>query len=157
MRLSRLSLASIVLALASFFGSAMPAAAIDLTSYVPFQAVVTCNGAPNCATSLSLPVNRITVLEYVSYECVGIGFGGKITAVQLATTVEGTQTFHFLDIPVAATLGDAPNGFASAGQVVRIYADPNSKINVEAFVTGSAPAFSCGFTFSGEQSAALPP
>jgi hypothetical protein len=66
-----------------------------------------------------------------------------------ATTVSGPETFHFFELPVVATLGDAPNGFAAGGQVVRIYADPNSKINVEAFVTGSAPAFSCGFTFSG--------
>jgi len=150
-------IASIALGLAPFLGWVPPAAAIDLTSYVPFQAVVTCSGAPNCATSLSLPVNKITVLEYISFECVGIPFGGKLTAVQLQTTVSGTQVFHFVELPVAGTVGDAPNGFAANGQVVRIYADPNSKINVEAFINASSLAFSCGFTFSGEQSLPLPP
>jgi len=148
--------ASIALGLTSFLGWVPPAAAIDLTSYVPFQAVVTCAGAPNCANSLSLP-DKITVLEYISFECVGIPLGGKLDAVQVQTTVNGTQIFHFLDLPVAATLGDAPHGFASGGQVVRIYADPNSPINVEAFVAGAAPGFSCGFSFSGEQSPVLPP
>ena len=147
--MNRFRFASIALGLAPFLGWVPPAAAIDLTQYAPFQAVVTCNGAPNCATTLLL-TNEITVLEYISFECVGIPFGGKLTAVQVQTAVNGAQVFHFLELPVAATLGDSPNGFAAGGQVVRIYADPNSKINVEAFVTGIAPAFSCGFTFSGE-------
>jgi len=154
--MNRFRLASSALALASCFAWVPPAAAINLDNYVPFQAAVTCNGAPGCFTSLSLPVNKTTVLEYISFGCVGMPFGGKLETVQVETTVSGVQFFHFLELPVAATLGDAPNGNAAGGQVVRIYADPNTKISVEAFVTGNAPAFGCGFTFSGEQ-LTLPP
>jgi hypothetical protein len=152
----RFRLLSIVLALASFLAWALPAAAINLDTFTPFQAVVTCNGAPNCSTSLPLP-DKITVLEYISFGCVNIPFGQKLETVQVETTINGVQAFHFLELPVAATLGDPAHGNAAGGQVVRIYAGPNSTINVEAFVTGSAPAFGCGFTFSGEQSPLLPP
>jgi len=154
--MNRFRLASSASAFAAFIGWVSPAAAIDLTSYIPFQAELTCTGTP-CENILSLPVNRQTVLEYVSFGCNNIALGAKVSSVFVTTTVNGVQVQHNLELPVAASLGDAPSGVAAAGQVVRIYADPNSKISVEAYVAGASSALGCGFGFSGEQSPALPP
>jgi hypothetical protein len=155
---NRFPLASIALALASSLSWVPPAAAIDLTNYVPFQAEVTCSGNL-CKNSLSLPVNRTTVLEYISFECSNIPFGGKLAFVQVGTTINGTVAFHNLEIPVTASLGDAPNGVAASGQVVRIYAEPGSKIDVEAAIAnaGGFIPLLCTIAFSGEQSPVLPP
>ena len=81
----------------------------------------------------------------------------KLAAVLVGTNINGKLVLHDLALPAAATLGDAPNGEAFSGQVVRIYADPNTVVNVEAAITGAGPATGCGFSFSGEQSPVLPP
>jgi hypothetical protein len=146
---------AIALALATSFGWVAPAAAIDLTAYSPFQAGVHCTGSP-CQTTYHTPINKITVLEFVSFECPDMPFGSRLFLVFVNTTINGVGGLHNLEIPVAATLGVAPNGTAQNGQVVRLYADPNSDIKVFAEVTPSA-SINCAFGFSGEQSPALPP
>jgi len=155
--MNRFGFASIALALATSFGWVAPATAIDLTTYSPFQAGVICSGNP-CKNSYHTPMNKITVLEFVSFECNNIPFGSKLFLLFVDTTFSGVGGLHNLEIPVAATLGDTPNaphGTAQSGQLVRLYADPNSDIDVFAEVTGSA-SLSCAFGFSGEQSLPLP-
>ena len=151
--MNRFRIASMALALGSL-GWVAPAAAIDLTNYRPFQTSVNCSGFP-CQNTYHTP-DKITVLEFVSYECPDMPFGSKLSVVFVTTTFDGVGSIHNLEIPVAATLGVAPNGTANTGQVVRLYADPNSDIKVFAAATGSAH-INCDFGFSGEQSPLLPP
>ena len=154
------AIGAVALALASFLAWAPPAAAIDTTSYVPFAAKAICTNVPgsSCAGSLALPTDRQTVLEYVSVTCNNLGLGARLFSLAFGVTTEGVQTVHYVQLPVAASIGAAPPPGAVTGQVVRLYADPNSEITVtaNAFAAPASP-ISCTFFFSGQQSPALPP
>lgn len=154
--------ALIPLALASSLAWAPPAAAIDTTSYVPFAAMTFCTNEPNsvCAGTLALPANRVTVLEYVSVTCDKLGTGSRLSGLSFGLITEGVQTYHYLQLPVAASIGDAPVEGAGTGQVVRLYADPNTNITVWGAAypgVGTASLIRCTFSFSGQQSPALAP
>jgi hypothetical protein len=61
---------------------------------------------------------------------------------------------------VAASIGDAPVQGAGTGQVVRLYADPNTQITVSGAAypgEGTASLVRCTFSFSGQQSPVLLP
>jgi len=154
------AIGAVALPLASFLAWAPPAAAIDTTSYVPFAAKAICTNVPgsSCAGSLALPTDRQTVLEYVSVSCNNLGLGARLFSLAFGVTSEGVQTVHYVQLPVAASIGAAPPPGAVTGQVVRLYADPNSEITVtaNAFAAPASP-ISCTFFFSGQQSPALPP
>jgi hypothetical protein len=96
------------------------------------------------------------VLEYISFSCFSIPPGGRLFGADLETLVGGVPSAADLALPVAASLG-LTNGETSGGQVVRIYADPNSSITITADIAGSSPSFGCTFHLSGEQSLLLPP
>ena len=147
--------APIPLALASFLACAPPAAAIDTTDYVPFAAEVICKNVSNfaCGGSLVLAANRKTVLEYVSVTCTNITPGARLYSLSFGVTTNGLQAAHFVQLPVAASIGVAA-GSTVTGQVVRLYPDPNSQITVSADVLASP--VSCTFFFSGQQSPAVP-
>lgn len=154
--------ALIPLALASFLAWAPPAAAIDTTNYVPFAAMTFCTNVPgsSCAGTLALPANRVTVLEYVSVICDKLGTGSRLAGLSFGLITEGVQTYHYLQLPVAASIGDAPVEGAGTGQVVRLYADPNTNITVSGAAypgEGTASLIRCTFSFSGQQSPALLP
>jgi hypothetical protein len=153
------TIGAVALALASFLAWAPPAAAIDTTSYVPFAAKAVCANVPgsSCAGSLALP-DRQTVLEYVSVGCSNLGLGARLFSLAFGVTTEGVQTVHYIQLPVAASIGAAPSVGTVTGQVVRLYADPNSEITVtaNAFAAPASP-ISCTFFFSGQQSQPLPP
>lgn len=145
--------APISLALASFLAGAPPAAALDTTDYVPFAAGVICKNVSNfaCGGSLVLPNNRETVLEYVSVTCTNLNPGARLYSLSLGVTTNGVTTAHFVELPLAASIGHAA-GSTVAGQVVRLYADAGSQITVSADVLSSP--ISCTFYVSGQQSPA---
>ena len=154
--------ALIPLALASFLAWVTPAAAIDTTNYVPFASMTFCTNLPGsvCAGTLALPANRVTVLEYVSVTCDRLGTGSRLSGLSFGLITEGVQAYHFLQLPVAASIGDAPVGGAVTGQVVRLYADPNTNITVWGGAypgEGTQSLIRCTFSFSGQQSPALLP
>jgi hypothetical protein len=148
---------AIFLVLASPLGSLQPAAAVDLTDFTPFAANVACKHdfqnslATTCSGSAALP-NRQIVLEYISFSCFGIPQNGRLVQADVNTRVGGLESFANLHLPVAASLGQAGNGETAGGQVVRVYADPNSTIGVFASIAGSSPDFTCTFHLYGEQS-----
>ena len=141
------------LALASLLSLPPPAAAVDTTNYVPFAAGVICKNVSNfaCGGSLALPNNRATVLEYVSVTCTNLTPGARLYSLSFGVTTGGVTTAHFVELPIAASVGLAP-GSTVAGQVVRLYADPGSQITVSADVLSSP--ISCTWFFSGQQSPA---
>jgi len=145
--------ASIPLAAASFLAWAPPAAAIDTTDYVAFAAEVICKNVSNfaCGGSLALPNNRHTVLEYVSVTCTNLTPGARLYSLAIGVTTNGVSTAHFIELPLAASIGLAA-GSTVGGQVVRLYADPGSEISVSADVLASP--VSCTFFLSGQQSPA---
>jgi hypothetical protein len=151
----RFRLLSIVLALASFLTWAPPAAAIDTTSWVPFAEGIVCLNVSNfaCAGSLTLPGNKKTVLEYLSVTCTDLTPGSRLYSLSIGVTTNGVTTAHFVELPLAASIGLAA-GSTVAGQVVRLYADQASKITVSADVLASP--ISCTFFVSGQQSLPLP-
>jgi len=144
-------LAPIPLAFASFLAWAPPAAAVDTTTYVPFAAGIVCKNVSNfaCGGSLLLPANRRTVLEYLSVTCTNLTTGARLYSLSIGVTTNGVTTAHFIELPLAASIGLAA-GSTVAGQVVRLYADPNSQITVSADVLASP--VSCTFFVSGQQS-----
>ena len=146
--------ASIALGLALFFGWVPPAAAIETANYVPFAAGVVCKNVSNfaCAGSLVLPNNRETVLEYLSATCTNLTPGARLYSLSIGVTTNGVTTAHFIELPLAASIGLAA-GSTVAGQVVRLYADPGSQITVSADVLASP--VSCTFFISGQQSPAV--
>jgi hypothetical protein len=143
--------ASIALGLALFLGWVPPAAAIDTSLYVPFAEGVVCKTVSNfaCAGSLVLPNNRETVLEYLSATCTNLTPGARLYSLSIGVTTNGVTTAHFIELPLAASIGLAA-GSTVAGQVVRLYADPGSQITVSADVLASP--VSCTFFVSGQQS-----
>jgi len=143
--------APVPLALASFLACAPPAAALDTTNYVPFAAEIICKNVSSfaCTGSLALPGNRETVLEYVSVTCTNLTLGARLFSLAIGVVTGGVQTAHFVQLPVAASIGAAPASTVT-GQVVRLYADPGSVITVSADVLASA--VSCTFFVSGQQS-----
>ena len=145
--------APISLALASFLAWAPPAAAIDTTTYVPFAAEVVCTNVSNfaCSGSLVLPNNRETVLEYLSVTCTNLKPGARLYSLSMGVTTNGVTTAHFIELPLAASIGLAA-GSTVGGQVVRLYPDPGSQITVSADVLSSPIA--CTFFVSGQQSPA---
>ena len=148
--------APISVALASFLAWAPPAAAIDTSPYVPFAAGIVCKNVSNfaCAGSLALPSNRETVLEYLSATCTNLTPGARLYSLSIGLTTNGVTTAHFIELPLAASIGLAA-GSTVAGQVVRLYADPGSQITVSADVLASP--VSCTFFVSGQQSPPLLP
>jgi len=156
------TIGAFALALASFLAWAPPAAAIDTTDYVPFVARAFCTNTPgsSCAGTLTLPTNKVTVLEYVSVACDKLAPGDRLAGLSFGLTTQGLQGYHFLQLPVAASIGDAPVQGAGTGQVVRLYADPNTQITVSAAAypgQGTASLVRCTFSFSGQQSPVLLP
>ena len=145
--------APIPLGLASFLAWAPPAAAIDTTNYVPFAAEVICKNVSNfaCGGFLALPNNRETVLEYVSVTCTNFTPGARLYSLAIGVTTNGVQTAHFIELPLAASIGFAA-GSTVGGQVVRLYPDPGSEVSVSADVLASP--VSCTFFLSGQQSPA---
>ena len=139
------------LAAAWLLAWAPPAAAVDTGNYVPFAAGIVCHNVSNfaCAGSLALPNNRETVLEYLSVTCTNFTPGARLYSLSIGVTTNGVTTAHFIELPLAASIGLAA-GSTVAGQVVRLYADPGSQITVSADVLQSP--ISCTFFISGQQS-----
>jgi hypothetical protein len=145
MQFSRL--ASMPIALAGLLGWITPAAAVDLTTYVPYQAELVCqpSGNNSCGNVETLTTSKATVLEYVSVRCAQLPNKVAVTSLGVSTTSGGVAGGGYLEVD--------PNGQVSFGQAVRIYADANTAINVFGFFSGNVPAGNavCDFRFVGEQ------
>jgi hypothetical protein len=139
-------LAPIPLALVASLAWVAPAAAVDLTTYVPFQRELNCTGPGVCDASLILPANRSVVLEYVSVICTAQP-GGSLESWSVTTIADLGPVTHYLDLPFAASF-NVP--VVAGGQVVRLYANPGTEIFVQA-VPLHGQVRSCQFNLSGEQ------
>ena len=104
-----------------------------------------------CLRRLSPPPDQ-PANGFGSVTCTDLTVGARLYSLSIGVTTNGVTTAHFIELPLAASIGLAA-GSTVAGQVVRLYADPGSQITVSADVLASP--VSCTFFVSGQQSLPL--
>lgn len=113
----------------------------------PFQATIYCDSISDtqCMGILTLPENQRLVIEYIStIQNLPIGFESRYSSIQ--TIVDGQYADHVLK-------GGDPNpyGTVSSSQMVRIYADPGTKVTVRSSGKGNSAIVTYGvFRISGQ-------
>ena len=113
----------------------------------PFQVDIFCDWdrGSGCTGYAHVPANQRLVIEYVSGYCDFTD--NQMMAKAVVETSTGTNFVdHYLTVPRVT-------GFASFGQVVRLYASPDTDITVRGGVTPGIPEVSkpvCNFSLSGQ-------
>jgi hypothetical protein len=101
---------------------------VDNPARQPFQQKMNFNLADGfsevCMPIATVPAGKRLVIEYVSAK-VNIPGGQKLRALNVFTNLNGDFAYHFL-VP---TPTGAFNEYV-AGQQVRLYADPNTQVNI---------------------------
>jgi hypothetical protein len=125
----------------------------------PYQMGLICNDTGigiRCHNSTVVPANQRLIIEYVSASCLIDNSRQVLRSVHVFTDANGIGISHRLNIiDRVGARGDA--GFlinqVDVGQMVRLYADPGSTIQVSAD-TNEATSFSgypyCFFSLSGQ-------
>ena len=107
----------------------------------------------SCPASFNTPSNQRLIFEYASGGC-AFPSGGKLTQVVITTQAGGVGVSHRLGITDHTGVADITGGAIEVpfGQVVRIYADPNTAVGISAFgPTGSNnDSHACVFIVSGQ-------
>ena len=113
----------------------------------PFQVDIFCewDRGNGCTGAAHVPANQRFVIEYVSGFC---DFADEQTmgTAAVETSTGTTLVDHYLTVPRVTR-------FASFGQVVRLYAAPDTDVFVKSGVTPGIPDVSkpnCNFSLSGQ-------
>ncbi len=125
----------------------------------PHQIGLTCNDTGlgiRCHNSILVPANQRLIIEYVSVSCLIDNTRQVLRSVNVITESNGIGIPHRLNIiDRVGVRGDSGTliNEVDVGQIVRLYADPGSTIQVAAD-TNEATSFSgypnCFFSLSGQ-------
>jgi hypothetical protein len=116
----------------------------------PFQTNFSCvfSGYPNfCGNSFQTPASQRLVIEFISGDC-DLDYGIGIYSVTVDTEVGGKLYGHVLSVQAPVSYGNRPK---TISQPVRLYADPNTRIQIFVSLTGNNPiGWTCSFGVSGQ-------
>lgn len=94
--------------------------------------------------AFDVPKGKRLVIENIS-ATLETPMGQEITATQVRTVVNNVIAWHSVFVPKTATFENKLNVY-SGGQQVRIYADPETTVNVLVSKNSSQCTFPCGTT-----------
>jgi hypothetical protein len=102
-----------------------------------------------CESIIDVPANQRLIIEYVSVACEDMST--LLVGVHIATTAGGVFTTHQLTTDHSGVLqSDNVKRRMQFGQMVRLYADPGSKIAIDAETTDINNRGDCGFSLAGQ-------
>ena len=113
------------------------------------------NGKLQTDVAFDVPNNKRLVIENISamIEC---PIGQEITSTQVQTTVNNIVAWHSIFVPKTAIFENKINIY-SGGQLVRVYADPGTTVNILVHKNSSQCSFPCGTTLVFISGYLLPP
>lgn len=120
---------------------------INVLKREPFQFTARAewqDGKLQTDVAFDVPGGKRLVIENIS-ATLETQIGQEITSTQVKTVVNNVVAWHSVFIPKTATFENKFNVY-SGGQRVRIYADPETTVNVLVSRNNSQCAFPCGTT-----------
>jgi hypothetical protein len=122
----------------------VPVQEVDNFAKHPFQAATTTltNASnPSSLTLATVPVGKRLVIEFISATCSPTGGGGVVPGPLAIIAPPGV---HYIVLTPGAGVGRA-----GVGQMMRLYADPGTKVNLTLYPTTNAATVACNAASSG--------
>lgn len=120
---------------------------INIFKREPFQFTARADwedGKLQTDVAFDVPKGKRLVIENIS-ATLETPIGQEITSTQVRTVVNNVVAWHSVYIPKTATFENKLNVY-SGGQRVRIYADPETTVNILVSKNNSQCTFPCGTT-----------